>query len=228
MTGGGTAQDHLRVALRDILAPVLRSNGFKGSGRNFRRTNDHGDWAVVNVQSSSFGTSAEASCAVNLALAPRPWIEWLSHLNGHPPPMTVGEQHGLYRDRLRPPGVRSDYWWRVDSEATARTAAEEMVELLQSTGLPTLTRLLDREHLLTAVRTCELGDFNGDRWATFCKRAEALLIAEDGPSQQLTDLLDYVLAHTEPRLAANAERLAEWVRAQAEQATDPGATTAEL
>lgn len=216
MKGGVTAQDHLRVALRDVLAPVMRSAGFKGSGRNFRRTNDHGDWAVVNVQSSSFGTSAVALCVVNLALAPRPWTEWLSTLFGHSPPKTVGEQHGLYRDRLYPADPRAGGWWRVDNEATARAVAEEMAELLLSTGLPTLARLLDREQLLAAVRACELGDIHGDGNAIFCKRAEAILLAEGGASQPLAEALDYVLTHTEPRLRPNAERLVDWVRARAE------------
>jgi len=53
-----TAQEVLKSALRDIVSPAARAAGFKGAGATWRRTNELGDWAIVNVQSSSFSNSA--------------------------------------------------------------------------------------------------------------------------------------------------------------------------
>jgi hypothetical protein len=39
-------------------------------------TNALGDWAVVNVQSSAYSTSESLRCAINLAVAPTPWLAW--------------------------------------------------------------------------------------------------------------------------------------------------------
>ena len=55
-----------------------------------------------------------------------------------------------------------------------------MVVQLETRGLPTLLNLLDRENMLAAIRTQDLGDFKGPNLEVFFKRAEALLIADPG------------------------------------------------
>jgi hypothetical protein len=56
---------------------------------------------VVNVQSSSFSSSDEVLCVINLAVAPEPWLAWQSEQFGRPLPKAVKEFHGLWRGRVQ-------------------------------------------------------------------------------------------------------------------------------
>ena len=51
-----TAQAPLSEALSQIVAPVLRRHGFKGSGKSWRRRNELGNLAISKVQSSTSST----------------------------------------------------------------------------------------------------------------------------------------------------------------------------
>ena len=109
-----TAQAALRAALRDVVAPAARAEGFKGSAPTWRMTNALGDWAVVNVQSSSYSTSESLRCVINLAVAPAPWLAWQQQSLGSLP-KAVNESLGLYRHRLHPTGTPpgTDGWWAI-------------------------------------------------------------------------------------------------------------------
>lgn len=72
-----TAQAALKAALGGIVAPTARTAEFMGSGSTWRLTNSHGDWAVVNVQSSSSSTARSVHCVIKLAVAPTPWLDWM-------------------------------------------------------------------------------------------------------------------------------------------------------
>jgi hypothetical protein len=48
----------------------------------------------------------------------------------------------------------------------------------------------------------------GPNQAVFFKRAEAILVADDGPSEQLDAVLDYLDEHTIERLRASHQELA--------------------
>lgn len=60
-----TAQAALRAALRDIVGPAARAAGFRGSGSTWRSATSRGDWAVMNVQSSSWSTAECVRCVIN-------------------------------------------------------------------------------------------------------------------------------------------------------------------
>lgn len=49
-----TATPRLETAIREHLAPVLRADGFRGTGRSFRRV-VNGWVQVVNVRGSRYG-----------------------------------------------------------------------------------------------------------------------------------------------------------------------------
>jgi len=180
-----TAQAALRAALRDIVGPQARAAGFKGSGSTWRSGNLQGDWAVVNVQSSSWNTAECVRCVINLAVAPAPWLDWLRESLGSLP-KSVNESLGLYRDRLHPAGTPpgADGWWQISSDSDARAAAADMVVQLADHGWPTLTRLLNRQALLDSIRSGDLGHMKAEHHNVFFARAEALLIAGDGTSEQ--------------------------------------------
>jgi hypothetical protein len=217
---GMTAQAALRAALRDIVGPAARDAGFKGSGTTWRATNSVGDWAVVNVQSSSWSTAGSLRCVINLAVVPAPWLDWMREWRGSLP-KSIGESLGLYRDRLHPAGgtpADIDGWWQVSDDVDARVAAEDMVVQLAGHGWPRLARLLSRKALLESIRSGDLGHMRAPPLDVFFARAEALLIAEDGPSAHLDELLDRATTNAIPAQQANAARFAAWVRARAASA----------
>ncbi|MEU4088709.1 DUF4304 domain-containing protein [Streptomyces aureus] len=211
-----TAQVVLKAALGDIVGPAARTAGFKGSGSTWRLTNAQGDWAVVNVQSSSSSTSRSVRCVINLAVAPAPWLDWMQESLGSLP-KSVNASLGLYRARLHPNGTPAgrDWWWEISNERDARAAADDMVVQLADHGWPTLTRLLDRQALLNSIRAGDLGHMKAGHFDVFFARAEALLIAEDGPSTRLDELLDRATTNAIPAQKANAEKFAAWVRSRA-------------
>jgi hypothetical protein len=166
------------------------SRGIQGIGSNVRSATSRGDWALVNVQSSSWNTAQCVRCVINLAVAPAPWLDWMRESLGSLP-KSVRESLGLYRDRLHsadtPAGV--DGWWQISSQSAARTAAADMVVQLAEHGWPTLTRLLGRQALIGSIRSGNLGHTKGEH-EVFFARAEAVLIAEDGSSARLDELLE--------------------------------------
>ena len=91
----------LESALRAYLVPVLREDGFSGSGRTFRRTRD--GWVhVVNVQGSCRG----GQFAINLGLQPLAVFHVLGEL---PDPKKITEPLCEFRRRLSDSG--EDRWW---------------------------------------------------------------------------------------------------------------------
>jgi hypothetical protein len=148
-----TAREALDLALREVVGPVCREAGFRGSGRTWRRRNERGDVAVVNVQ-ASFHSSATASlCILNLAVVPEPWLDWYATVLGRPRPRSVSEAWGLWHDRLHarggPAGVET--WWEVHDRDDARRAVVDMAEQLEHDALPRLVGMLDRDELLRAL-----------------------------------------------------------------------------
>jgi len=214
-----TAQAALKAALRDVVAPAARVAGFKGSAPTWRMTNAMGDWAVVNVQSSVYSTSQSLRCVINVAVAPEPWLAWQRQSLGSLP-KAITESLGLYRDRLHPtgtpPGV--DGWWEVSDHREASAAATDMREQLATHGWPSLKRLMDREALLDQIRCRDLGRMKAKHFVVFFARAEALLLAENGPSARLDELLDSATATATPAQRGNVARFAEWVRTRAARA----------
>jgi hypothetical protein len=212
-----SARASLSGALRNIVGPAARAAGYKGSGTTWRSASSLGDWAVVNVQSSSWSTAGSLRCVINLAVAPAPWLDWMREWRGSLP-KSVNESLGLYRDRLHPAGspAGADVWWQVSTEEDARVAAADMVVQLADHGWPALARLLNRQALLDSVRSRDLGHMKGDH-EVFFARAEAVLIADEGRSALLEELLERSTASAIPSQQANAAKFAEWVRARAER-----------
>jgi hypothetical protein len=75
--------------------------------------------------------------------------------------------------------------------------------------------LLDRQALLDSIRSGDLGFWKAEHFAVHFARAEAVLIAEDGPSARLDQLLDLATTNATPAQQANAAKFAAWARARA-------------
>jgi hypothetical protein len=122
----------LESAIRSTLVPLLRDDGFTGSGRTFRRVRDC--WVqVVNVQGSRKGSSF----AINLAIHPLA-IPDLRDKSPDPKKITVE----LCEFRRRLSETKGDHWWSHDttseSMVSAMTAA---AEVYRKVGRPVLERV---------------------------------------------------------------------------------------
>ena len=103
----------LESSIKDHLSPVLKSDGFFGSGRPFRRIS--GDLIhVVNVQGSRYG----GMFAVNLGIQPR----CIPDVVGHAPDATkIREELCEFRRRLSE--AKGDQWWEHEGSKESMDAA---------------------------------------------------------------------------------------------------------
>lgn len=215
-----TAQNALKAVLLDHMGPVARRHGYQGSSPTWRKASALGDWAVVNVQSSSFSSSEHLRCVVNLAFAPEPWLRWQAESLGARTPKSVSESLGLYRDRLHPEGTAAgvDGWWDVFDEDSARMAVADMQVQLDRAGWSVLEAMFSREAMQARVRDGDLGMMKRANFGVFFARAEALLLMDAGPSDELESQLAYALSNVMPSQLDNAKRFDAWVRAEATKA----------
>jgi Domain of unknown function (DUF4304) len=202
-----------------ITRSLTREHGYKGNAPTWRKSTPVGDWAVVNVQSSSFSSADRLRCVVNLAVAPALWLDWQRERLGAGMPKTIGDSLGLFRDRLHPTGTpeRTDGWWEVTDARSAERAAHDMVTQLVDGGWPVLDRLLDRAALLERVRAGDLGHMKRESLGVFFARAEALLLIEGGPSPELDECLRYAKSNVMPGQEDNAATFDAWVRTRLDQ-----------
>jgi hypothetical protein len=118
------AVPRLEVSIKNHFSPLLREDGFAGSGRTFRRTVED-VVQVVNVQSSRYG----GEFAINLALQP---LAIPDALGNSPDPKKITESLCEFRRRLAESGA--DQWWQHDATQTGmdravREAAEVYVRV---------------------------------------------------------------------------------------------------
>jgi hypothetical protein len=215
-----TSQDALKAALREQLGPEARRHGYKGSPPNWRKASEAGDWAVVNVQSSTWSSAARLPCVVNLGFAPEPWLRWMAHDLGAGMPKFVSESLGLYRERLHPAGTPAgiDGWWEVSDKPSARDAVADMITQLDRSGWPVLEEMFSREAMMARLREGNLGMMKRASSDVFFARAEALLLMDRGMSDALEAQLAYALSNVIPRQREYAEQFDAWVPAQAARA----------
>jgi hypothetical protein len=160
----------IESAIREHFAPLLRADGFAGSGRNFRRL--AGDWIhVVNVQGSRYG----GAFAVNLAVQP---ISIPDVRGNTPDPKKITEELCEFRRRLSDSEGRQDKWWKHDS--TAETMAMAMIDAAETyadAGRKVLNKVTAEAADLNTVTA---GDFAAGRFnffgfgSTECRMALAL------------------------------------------------------
>ena len=135
-----SVRENLRTAVRDVLGLTARSHGFKGTSPTWRRTTPSGDWAIVNLQSSTSSTASSVRCVLNTSVAPEPWLRWTRVQMGTAMPKAVPESMGLYRQRLLPSGTPdgTEGWWQVDSPHRVDRVIDDMRAQLErrSRGSP--------------------------------------------------------------------------------------------
>jgi len=114
----------LESSIKDHLSPALKSDGFFGSGRTFRRIS--GDYIhVVNVQGSRYG----GMFAVNLGIQPR----CIPDVLGNSPDATkIREELCEFRRRLSE--TMSDQWWDHEGSKESMDAAVRAAASVYSTS----------------------------------------------------------------------------------------------
>jgi hypothetical protein len=213
-----TAQDSLRLALKDVLGPNARVHGFKGSAPTWRKSNSHGDWVVVQVQSSSYSSAERLRCVVNLSAIPEPWLRWQRELLAGGMPKAISESLGLYRDRLHPSaGAKlGEAWWEIDDSIGADSAVSEIVMQLEMVGWPLLDDWLTRDGLKRRVDEGDFG-FSKANLPLRVAMAQALLLMDGGPSPELRAILEECRRHAGEQYMRMVQKFEAWVNAQAEQ-----------
>lgn len=139
----------LETAIRAELSPVLREDGFSGSGRTFRRT--IGSWVqVVNVQGSRLG----GSFAINLAVHPLKILD----LSGNPPdPKKITETLCEFQRRLCEVG--GDYWWmHGDTDKGMLSAMQDAAAMYSRTGRDLFQRAIGQGVGLNMLRAADFAN----------------------------------------------------------------------
>ncbi len=109
------APPRLETAIRAVLAPLLRTEGFAGSGRRFYKC--AGPWIqIVTVQGSRYGGSFAVNLGLHFASAPDP-------AGNLPDPKKMNETHCEFRRRLSK--SNTDMWWKHETGQTSMLAAVE-------------------------------------------------------------------------------------------------------
>ena len=64
------------VLLRDQVGPLLRAEGFGGSGQSWRLEHPSGNAALIRVQRSRWNTTDSVQFTINLAVASKVVWDW--------------------------------------------------------------------------------------------------------------------------------------------------------
>lgn len=112
----------LESAIRAVFAPLLRAEGFAGSGRRFHRC--FGPWIqIITVQGSRYGGSFAVNLGIHFATAP-------DIIGNLPDPKKMNEAHCEFRRRLSESGA--DMWWKHDQDQASMYSAVELAASVYS------------------------------------------------------------------------------------------------
>jgi hypothetical protein len=138
--------DPKAVALAVKLAAArVRRLGFTGSTPHLERGLPDGTVHLVNFQRANSGvTGREPGFTVNLNVVPAATRQACEaagdrKANG---PLRSGADVGVWT-RLGTLAYGEDFWWRPPDEAAAKSAADEVADLMERVGLPWLARITD-------------------------------------------------------------------------------------
>jgi Domain of unknown function (DUF4304) len=218
------AKELFRILLRDQLGPMLRTEGFRGSGPSWRLAHPSGNAALVYFQRARWNTADRVRFTVNLAVASKVVSDWQRGrepwLPAKPSARGVGDCPLWLRIGSVLEGERGDEdrWWTITSGTSLEPVATSVTEALRGKAIPML-----REHLTDEALRRWLEDPKERLWPPDVWRLIYLsvLLATQGPSTQL----DQVLAQLHARAVRDRRPpwLAEHVTDMRQRAMAPGA-----
>ncbi|PDV87103.1 hypothetical protein CO652_17545 [Rhizobium sp. H4] len=144
---GGVAKSIDEVIKRGF-AQLLKGEGFKKSGRNWHRPQGE-NWLIVNLQASSSNFGENGKFTVNLGV----FVAAVASMAGQNAiDEKPSELSSTLRTRLGDLVYGRDHWWEVTAASDLDLVAADLVEKMQSTGLPWLERHLDLSRLAAALK----------------------------------------------------------------------------
>jgi hypothetical protein len=112
----------LESAIRAAFAPLLRNDGFAGSGRRFYKCS--GPWIqIITVQGSRYGGSFAVNLGIHFASAP-------DFAGNQPDPKKMNEAHCEFRRRLSE--SNADMWWKHEADQASMLSAVESAASMYS------------------------------------------------------------------------------------------------
>jgi hypothetical protein len=185
------AQERFRVLLREHLGPLLRAEGFRGSGQSWRLEHPSGNAALIQVQRDRYNSADRVRFTINLAVASK--VVWDWQLTREPERGPTARPSALYATdcplwlrigTLLPEG--KDTWWTIASGTRLAPLAASVAEALRGRAIPLL-----RDHL-TDGALCRWLDDPQLGWPTDTWRLLYLsvLLATQGPSRRLDHVLE--------------------------------------
>jgi hypothetical protein len=125
------------TVIRGGLAPLMKREGFKKSGRNFLKV-DAESVAVLNIQASRSNLGATGKFTINLGR----YFPSVARAAGKPelqgPPKEYECTVSLRIGHLLPENL--DYWWEVGLETNIEQLAVDVARAVEDVGLPWLRR----------------------------------------------------------------------------------------
>jgi hypothetical protein len=159
-----SAAPKLDLSIRSILRPHLESDGFKGSGKNFRRVS--GGWIhAINVQTNKYG----GSFAINFGIHPE-----CVPADFQSDPKKIREVDCEFRCRLSEIG--SDQWWTYENTQASMDAAVALAtDVYLRIGQPFLAQFSGPDCPLAALTPADLGLISNYGFSTSDLRAALVL-----------------------------------------------------
>lgn len=112
--------EYFHHLLKRDFSPLLRAEGFKGSGTTFRRIKNE-IIHVVNIQGSRYGGQCCVNLCVHLSFLPIPGMDLLID------PKKVKEYECRFRSRLHEPGEDEHWWSYGTTEAEAEAGLANLI-----------------------------------------------------------------------------------------------------
>jgi Domain of unknown function (DUF4304) len=147
------AKELFKLLVREQLGPLLRSEGFRGSGQSWRLEHPSGNAALLYFQRGKWNTTDRLEFVVNLAVASKVVWEW--QLSRHPWRGRAGRPSALYVNDcplwLRMGASSSEAggdgtWWTISTGMRLAPLAASVGEALRDQAVPLL-----RDHLTDAA-----------------------------------------------------------------------------
>jgi Domain of unknown function (DUF4304) len=140
------AQETYSDMLKTLVAPGLRSLGFKGSGQNYRLPADD-QWAMLGFQKSTSSDASHVRFTINVLVVSQ--ADWDAaraespHLPKRPTPTTWWGTF-VWQKRIGDllPGDE-DLWWEIEAGADPGELADAIVWAVQDYALPAMRGQID-------------------------------------------------------------------------------------
>jgi len=130
------AGEHFRAMLRELIAPVLREWGFKGSGQTYRLPSQT-YWVRIVFQKSVQSTNTSVRFAVNWdMISKKEWDQRRVMFPDAPTEPPPGMFHSISDES--PHGVLMQHWWELAVDDSAETMAKDVLGRIREQIVPHL------------------------------------------------------------------------------------------